>query len=238
MKHIHHTLEVWYCVLSLVSVGVALRLRKAYMQGVKNMRKPKSAVESVVAVVAGAITATTGATPVTVAKVVLAVAGIKPPEFINLETNNGVVAYKVPLHVKGACSKRALATALHNAIMRKGYTSEQAESLGSRLFVICGGLWVADNSDATGHVAIGECKGNKGATGYVKASKAWWTAQANVSKADSLLPQVAALVDYLCIDANGNADYAQAVVRTELACNKYRDTYKAFTDKVVEAPSM
>lgn len=197
-----------------------------------------NAVSTVASTVIGTVAAMVSNVSVaSVAKVVLSVAAIRPPEFVNLETTSGKVAYKVPLHVKGACSKRALATALHNAIMRKGYTSTQAESLGSRLFVICGGLWVADN-DGNGHVAIGECKGNKGATGYVKASKAWWTAQANVSKADSLLPQVAVLVDYLCVDSNGTADYAQAIVRTEQACAKYRDTYKDFTNKAVDAPSL
>ena len=157
----------------------------------------------------------TGMAVVAVAKTMLAIAGMLPPNTIKVKGNT----LPNPLHVPHGASKRSMALAVYNAVVGIGYTDTQAQRLASMLLVITG----VGYCHATRKVLVGEVRGKRGLVGYIKPNATWWNTTSNTAKAVLVQAYANGIVAGCIGDAQG--DYGTALPQAETMMEKYLVAY-------------
>jgi hypothetical protein len=185
-----------------------LRLRKGY-KGVTTMGKAKKQVEGV------AQGTPVVNTVVTVAKALLAVAGMLPSVTTTIKGST----LPNPLHLPHGASKRSMALAVYNAVQAMGYSDDQCKRLSSVLLVLTG----VGYCHATHKVLVGEVHGSRGLVGYIKPTAAWWSTASNTAKAQLVQAYASAIVNGCIGEASG--DYAKALPMAEGTMHKYLAVY-------------
>jgi hypothetical protein len=157
-------------------------------------------------------------TVVTVAKALLAVAGMQPSATLQVAGTT----LPNPLHVPHGASKRSMALAVYNAVCAKGFTDVQAQRLASVVLVLTG----VGYCHATRKVLVGEVRGKRGLVGYIKPCAAWWNSASNTAKA-ALVQGYANTVVTACI--GDTTDFGAALPKVETMLDKYLVKYGADT---------
>jgi hypothetical protein len=161
-------------------------------------------------------------TVLSVAKVLLAVAGSKPSVSTVVKGNT----LPNPLHLPHGASKRAMALAVYNAVCGVGYvangvgfTEDQVKRLSGVLLVLTG----VGYCHATGKVLVGELHGTRGLAGYIKPTAAWWGTTSNAAKAKLVQAYADNIVQGVIGEANG--DYAKATMQADSTMQRYLAVY-------------
>ena len=227
MTHLLCTIECYYYVVTLIAVGCVLKVRT--LQRALTMAKHKKVDAQVapvdnaqvapvdnaqVAPVAPVAPAAVSAV-VTVAKVLLAVAGMLPPVETVIKGNK----LPNPLHLPHGASKRAMALAVYQAVTKLGYGDSEVKRLSGILLVLTG----VGYCHATGKVLVGEVHGSRGLAGYIKPNAAWWGTTSNTAKAVLVQAYANGIVEGCIGDARG--DYAKALPMAESMMQRYITVY-------------
>lgn len=210
MCNLLYTIERNYTVATLLAVGCLLRV--GIHKGVSTMAKGKKGEVQAQAQESGI---TVAATVVTVAKALLAVAGMVPSATLTVKGST----LPNPLHVPHGASKRAMALAVYNAVMAMGYGENEVKRLSGVLLVLTG----VGYCHATRKVLVGELHGSRGLAGYIKPSAAWWSTTSNVAKAALVQTYANSIVQGVIGEAQG--DYAKASTLADSTLNKYLAVY-------------
>ena len=205
-----HNIGGCYTVVTLTLVGCLLRV--GMYKGFNTMSSKNKGSNKSNATTQD--TQDTQPTIITVAKALLAVAGMLPAATVTIGSN----VLPNPLHLPHGASKRAMALAVYNAVSGMGYGDAETKRLSGVLLVVTG----VGYCHATGKVLIGEVKGKRGLVGYIKPNAAWWTTTSNVAKAQ-LVQAYANTIVKGCI---GEAtDYATACNMADTVMGKYVTKY-------------